>query len=474
MENKNILFIMPSSNKSYKDVAVKSAAFHLPSLALAILGAVCKENGYIPKILDLTFYEDDNEILSKTIKEFNPKHIGLTCTSATYFHALEIAKICKQINPDIPVVIGGPHASASVENTLQNDCFDYVFIGESEISFVKYLNGESREKIEGLAFKNKDGSIHRLDHSSYISNMDKIPFPDYTLYDMSLYSLSKLHTPDNPVIFLETSRGCPFKCKICNKIVHGYKFRPKSAERVLDEIEHHIKTIGIKSFFIADDGFTTDMKRSEDICDGILARKIKISWYCSNGIRADRINQTLMHKMKKAGCYRVSFGIESGNQKVLDNTGKNTTLEKIETGIRMTKKAGIEAFGFFIVGFADDTEKTMDETIKFANKLPLDYVKVSIAMPFPGTILYDEYNAQNLIFPPGDFRMYNFHLSPRSVYKHPSLDWEIVEKYYRKFYRSFYFNPAFILRRFIGSIKTGSFFNIAKVAVSIAFSQRKK
>jgi len=473
MDNRNIIFIIPNANKSYENVGIKSGAFHLPSLAVSILIAIAKENNYNPAVLDLTFYENDEEVLSRRLSELKPELVGITCTSATYFHALEVARLIKSKLPETKILIGGPHVSSSIQDTLKNDCFDYIFIGESEKSFRQFLKGVNPKEIEGIAFKGNEGSIHSLQNRSYIQDFNEVPYPDYSLYDFSLYRLSRLHTPKNPTVFIETSRGCPFGCKICNKIVHGYKFRAKSSERVLSEIEHLIKTIGLNNFFISDDGFTTDIKRAEEICDGIINKKLNVSWSCPNGIRPDSVNQTLVQKMRKAGCYRVGLGIESGNQKVLDNLGKKTTLEKVEAGVRMIKKAGIETLGFFIVGFPDDTEKTMQETINFAHKLPLDYAKVSIAMPFPGTVLHDEYSAKNLVYPPGDFRMYNFHLPPKKVYKHPVLSWDLIEKYYKKFYRSFYYDIKFIFRRFIGSIRNRNFFDTAKVALSIAWHQRK-
>lgn len=467
MKKGNVLFIMPDEKKVYKDVHFKVGTFHhLPSLALAILGAIAKENGFNPVILDLTLYNTYKKVLEDALSELKPVYAGLTCTTATYFHALEIARIIKSKSPHTKILIGGPHASSTVEETLMNKDFDYVFIGEAERSLDQFLKGADPKKIEGLAFRNENGSMHIFPQSSFLKDLDSFFYPDYSLYDLSKYKLSRLHTRRNPVVWIETSRGCPFNCKICNKVVHGQNFRPKSPERVLAEMEHFAKQ-GIKGFFIADDGFTSHMGRAEKICDGIMDRKLDIIWDCYNGIRVDRVNRKLLKKMKKAGCHRVSFGIESGNQDVLNKSGKSITLKQVRDAIKMAKSANLEVFGFFVFGFENETEDTMRDTIRFARKLPLDLAKVSSIMPFPGSPLYYQYRDMNLIYPHGDYRNFNIHTSPKHVYKHPTLSGDVIEKYENKFYRSFYLNPGYIARRFISCVKNGTLLQTIRAALSI-------
>jgi radical SAM superfamily enzyme YgiQ (UPF0313 family) len=467
MNKKNILFVMPDEKKVYRDVHFKVGTLHhLPSLALAILGAIAKRASFNPAILDLTLYSVHEKALSDKLGEFKPAYVGITCTTATYFQAIEIAHEVKDKSPEVKVLVGGPHVSSTAEETLMNKDFDYLFLGEAEESFEKFLKGSDRKKIEGLAFRNEDGSLHIFPRSSFITDLDSFLYPDYSLYDLSRYKLSRLHTKRNPVVWLETSRGCPFNCMICNKVVHGQNFRPKSPERVLDEMEHFVKH-GIRAFFIADDGFTSHMGRAESICDGIIKRKLDIAWDCYNGIRVDRVNRKLLKKMKRAGCHRVSFGIESGNQEILNKSGKKITLKQVTRAIKMAKAAGLEVFGFFIFGFEDETEETMKETIRFAKTLPLDLAKVSAIMPFPGSPLYARYRQMDLIYPHGDYRNFNIHTSPKHVYRHPTLKGDMIEKYENKFYRSFYLNPAYIARRFINCVKNGTLLQTIRAAASI-------
>lgn len=443
---RNIIFLIPDEKMVYEFVTVKTGSYHTPSLAFAILGAIAKNNDFCSTIIDLTFCEFPEMVIRQKICELDPEIIGITCTSATYHQAIQMAKIVKNEKYSIKIIIGGPHVSALPEETLNEGVFDYVFIGEGEESFDKFLKGIDPEQINGIAFKKKDGIVHKKIINSLLENLDSSPMPDYSLYQLSKYNVSKLHAKENPIIWIETSRGCPFDCQICNKIIYGRIFRPKSVTRVLSEIKLFMKQ-GIKNFLISDDGFTTDMARAEEICDRIIRDKLEISWSCMNGIRVDKVNQGLLRKMKEAGCYRVSFGIESGNQGVLDNLGKKVTLEQIESAVKMCKQVGLEIFGLFMFGFLDETFKTMQDTIDFAKRLPLDLVKASIIMPFPGSPLYEKYKALNLLYPVGDYRHFNFYTSPQLVYRHPSLKWNDIIMHQNKFYRSFYFNPKYILRR---------------------------
>ena len=193
--------------------------------------------------------------------------------------------------------------------------------------------------------------------------------------------------------------------------MHGQTFRPKSPERVLAEIEY-IHSLGVREFHVADDGFTSNMKRAATICDGLIKLDLGMTWSCSNGIRVDRVNQELLHKMRKAGCYRVSFGIESGNQAVLDELGKKIRLAQTEAAVDMARKANIDTFGFFMFGFTNDTPETMMDTIRLARKLPLDLAKASLITPFPGSPLYKEYEKLGVLKPAGDYSKYNVYLSP--------------------------------------------------------------
>jgi anaerobic magnesium-protoporphyrin IX monomethyl ester cyclase len=467
-----ILFVIPDERKVYETVDVKAGAFHQPSLALGILGAIARDCGFSPAILDLTLHDNGPEVVKSHVSMLQPRYVGIPCTSATYWQAVAIARLVKTVSASAKVMIGGPHVSSTVAETLQKGCFDYVFVGEAELSFRQLLTGADPLCIEGVVCAGGAGTIGELPGRPFLKNLDDFPFPDYGLYDLSRYRVSRLQVRRNPVAWMETSRGCPFDCQICNKVVHGRTFRPKSAERVLDEIKY-FKTLGIRELHIADDGFTTDMERAERICEGMVTRRLDMTWSCVNGIRADRVNKQLLKLMKRAGCYRISFGIESGNQSVLDHLGKKITLSQIESAVTAAREAGLEVFGFFMFGFEDETVPSMQDTIHFARRLRLDLAKASIVTPFPGSPLYEKYQRRGLLLPvTDDYRHYNVYGSPRLVYRHPSLDWDVVEHYQKRFYRDVYLNPAYLMRRIVYSVKNGTILDDAAAALSMKWFGR--
>ncbi|KKL41715.1 hypothetical protein LCGC14_2367520, partial [marine sediment metagenome] len=397
----------------------------------------------------------------------SPAYVCITCTTSLYFHAMEIARLVKQRPGGAKILVGGPHVSAVPEEAVQSGCFDYVFVGEAELSFASLLQGQDPATIDGLAFGRDDGSVHLAPRGSFLKDLDEFPYPDYGLFDLPRYKLSRLHARQNPTVWIETSRGCPYDCGVCSKQVHGLTFRTKSARRVLDEIEHLAATFGVREFHIADDCFGANRRRAAEICDGLIERDLGVTWSCTNGIRVDSVTQELLLKMRQAGCHRVGFGIETGSQEILDSMGKRISLEQVERAVGMARKAGIETFGFFMLGFPDDTEQTMQSTIRLARKLPLDLAKASVIMPFPGCAIHEEYARKGLLSPPGDYRNYNVNLPARQVYRHPSLDWDVIEAYHRRFFRSFYFNPAYLLRRLVRAIKNRTLLVSIRTALSI-------
>lgn len=466
MSGKRVLLVVPDNKKVYEDVPIKAGAFHLPSLAFAVLASIAKRDGHVVEVLDLSLSEDWQTTLSERMDEFGPEYIGLTGTTAIFFHMIEIGRFVKDSFPGVTILAGGPHVSSTYEETLEIGCFDYVFLGEGEESFSAFLRGDDPDEIQGLACIDSSGELRVNPHSGFLKNLDDYPFPAYEAYDLSDYPVSPMHARQNPVLWIETSRGCPFDCKICNKEVHGQTFRPKSPERVLAEIEH-FHEMGVREFHISDDGFTSNIPRAEAICEGLIQRKLGITWSCTNGIRVDRVNLELLKKMKRAGCYRIAFGIESGNQGVLDLLGKKTTLEQVAAAVEMAGKAGIETFGYFMFGFMNDTPETMKQTIRLARKLPLDLAKASLIMPFPGSPLHKEYTRKGLVYPPGDYKNYNVYKTPRDVYRHPTLSWDEIERHQKQFTRTFYLDPKYILRKLKSDIRHGGLVDTIRAALSV-------
>jgi anaerobic magnesium-protoporphyrin IX monomethyl ester cyclase len=252
----------------------------------------------------------------------------------------------------------------------------------------------------------------------------------------------------NPSDYILSSRGCPYQCIFCaDHLVHGRKFRFRSPENIIKEVEEIYKR-GARDWDFVDDNFTLVSERVEKFCDLMITKGLnkKMSWRCSNGIRVDRITPELLRKMKMAGCYMVSLGIESGNEEILNNMKKSTNLEKVKTAVRWCREAGIETRGLFMFGNLGENRRTMIDTINFAKSLDLDTATFHITIPFPNTDYWKIITKEGKIYP----KSYRDYIAYGNViFQHGELDEETLIEMQKKAYKEFYFRP----RIFLGALK---------------------
>lgn len=443
---KKALLINLSVWETYKSSKLKIGLPVIPPLNIATLaGSLAKENIDV-MVVDLNV---QNLIeLRGTLKNFQPDYVGISVMTPSYNQLKPVIKEVRELT-NAKVILGGPHISTYPEQTLKEIDTDTIVIGEGDILLPYIINNN----LECTIFRQKE-----------FLNLDEIPFPKWDVFKLNRYKAPKVVCRRRPVAPMETSRGCPFQCTYCNKNIFGCSFRPKSAERVVDEIEYNLKQ-GFKELHIIDDGFSTDITRAKKICDLIIKSKLDFTWNIRSGMRADRCDEELLEKMKKAGCYRISFGVESGSQEILNLVKKGIKIETIKKTIKMAKKVGFETLAFFMLGIPGETEETMKQTIRFAKELDPYIVKPSIFKPMPGTPLFDEIKEKGLI-KINDWSKYSFD-NAEPVFDHPTLKWETIQKYYDKFYREFYFRPGYITKRLIHDIRhrtifttIGTFFKI--------------
>lgn len=444
-----ILITPPYRDIIYKHTKVKVGVPVNPLLNLALLAAVVTEAGFKVKILDLNVVNNPDIILKREISREVPRIVGITFTTPLYSEARRLAKIIKELSQHTLIIAGGPRVSVFPEDTLRDSLFDIAAIGEADF-VIKDILELPLEQVEGIIFKRGTTLIKNKERQQ-IQNLDLLPFPAWNLYNLRKYDRLSLSNQDAPPGYLETSRGCPGDCVFCYRIIQKKKFRPKSARRVVDEIEYMLK-VGFREINILDDNFSTDLNRAKLICEEIIKRGIKFFWHSTNGIRVDTVDRELLFMMKKSGCYRVAFGIESGNQDVLDKINKGIKLSQAEQAVKLAKLEGLETFGFFVLGLPPDTEKTMRDTINFAKKLKLDLAQFTIVVPYPGTRIFKEWKEKGYIRT-YDWIKYNFNSPYGQIYTHPNLSHNVLNKYFKKAYRSFYLDPLFIWRRFVKGIR---------------------
>ena len=448
----DVILINPAYNNIiYSEAKIKAGVPVNPLLNLALLAAEPVKAGIATEIWDLNLVSDPDEFVKREIQAKKPRLVGITFTTPLFAESVRLAEIIKAIDKTIVLVAGGPHATTFPMEVLKNSSFDVVAVGEADFIITKLLNLPFKE-IEGIVFK-EGSEIIATPEAERMDNLDNLPFPAWHLYDLNKYNRPSLSNKASPPGYLETSRGCPWGCVFCNKNIQGKKFRPKSVKRVVDEIAYMLKA-GFKEINFLDDTFSTDLNRAKLICEEIIRRGLKFPWHPLNGMRVDRVDSELFSLMKESGCYKVSFGIESGNQEILDRINKGIKLEQVIRAVKLAKAEGFETFGYFMLGLPGETERTMKETVRFAKKLKLDMAKFNITIPLPGTEIFKEWDEKGCI-KTKDWAKYNFYAPYEEIYEHPTVPHSVLNNCFRKAYLSFYFDPAFILRRFIGGINRG-------------------
>jgi anaerobic magnesium-protoporphyrin IX monomethyl ester cyclase len=454
----NFLLINPSYLQTYGSNQAGLANPVYPVLGLATIAGEARRAGHAVEILDLSYRRYDPEWLKNYVREGKFTHVGISATTPLVNQMRDMSFLLKELDSNIQVFGGGAHPSSLPVETMKESKLDAIVVGEGDITIVELLSGRDYADIDGICWRDGDNIILN-ERRPLLENLDLLAIPAWDLYPIELYAgkISKIISKYPPITTIEFSRGCVFKCDFCgSKNTMGLGYRKKSPERCADELEY-LDNLGYREALLADDIFTSDNKWAIEVCQAIIKRKLRIRWTCTNGIRVDSANIELFKTMKRAGCYRVHFGFESGNEKVLKAFGKGgkATLSQGIDAVDMARDAGLETWGMFMFGLSQDTPESMKDTIAYAKRVKVDVMKFGITVPFPGTPMFDILRRIGAIkhFNWDDYNVYN---DANSIMTHPNLTWEVIKEHYHSAYvQCYYLNPRYIFRRVARAIKSG-------------------
>jgi anaerobic magnesium-protoporphyrin IX monomethyl ester cyclase len=356
------------------------------NLGLCYLAGALKRAGYPCRILDLTRYPMTDAALVEWVNAYGPGLVGLSAKTATASESARVAELLADRLSSTAFVAGGPHVTLCAQTYLQeHPVFSYGVLGEGEETIVelarKLEHGGDVSDLKGVAIRR--GKEIVVNAWAPPDNLDALPLPD--LDAIEGFSWAGFRYP------IVTSRGCPFQCIYCcvNKLTGSRRWRSRTPAGVVDEIQSVANKKNIHQFEVWDDNFTLDLARAKEICREMIRRRLNLSWYCHNGIRADRMDRELANLMARAGCTSVAFGIETGDPELFASIQKGETLRDVVRAVRMVRAAGIRPVGYFIIGLPGDTLERFARTVSFQRSLGLWYHVFGMLIPYPRTEVWD-------------------------------------------------------------------------------------
>ncbi|MGB2964479.1 MAG: radical SAM protein [Anaerolineales bacterium] len=412
----------------------------LPPLGLAYIGAVLEQYKYSVKIIDNNIEQLNCEKILKLFQD-TVKLVGIYVNSFSFDSCVELTSLIKKVYPAITIVLGGPLPSAQPKMVINHIPCDGVICGEGEFAVLKMIqniisnNDAFDSTVPGAVYYDSMGVL-QTNKTERILDLDVLPFPAYHLLpDFTKYRVRSRKRPSASIV---TSRGCAHNCAFCSKEIFERKVTFRSAENVLKEIDFLVNNYGIRQIDILDDNFMQKQSRVESILDGIINRKYKISINFQSGIRSENIDKAILKKMKQAGVYKIAFGVESADPKVLDNIHKRIDLDTMANAVQLAKQIGIEVYGFFIIGLPGETEEGFQKTLDFAVTTGFDIANFCMAVPFVGTELFNMVKKDGRFLIDTSRNIDNGFYSGKVFFEFRNMKEEEILIRYRRAYKEFY------------------------------------
>ena len=441
-----ILLIRPSS--SQEELKKTSLCSH--PINLLYLAAYIRKFGHEVQILDL-----EVEDMHGVDLNFHPDIIGITAMTPLINKAAEIAKEMKMLYQAI-IIVGGNHVTSMPGETMKEfPIFDIGIVGEGEETLREICDGVSLQDVLGIVYREKDKVIVNQRRPP-ICSLDDLPFPARDLIDMKKYrgaSSPGLSREFLTITEIYVNRGCNWGlCTFCASMKTHQKFRMRSIDNVIAEMKECIEKYKINHFTIDDDTFTTDKKRVMEFCEKV--KPLNIKWDADT--RVNNVDREMLQAMKNAGCKKLSFGVESGSQRILQLIKKGITIKQIKDAFNMCHEIGIETAAYFMVGaHPDETYEDVKETKKLIKEIKAGFITASIGVPYPGTELRQQMEERNLIFNNDWSNYLSYKIVP--TWRTTNFSPEDLLRIQKEILNSFYMNPAYLVKRFFKIRSFGEF-----------------
>ncbi len=402
----DVLLVVPPCPSVYSKDAIKTPEYSAPPLGLCYIAAALRKHGYTVAILDLHQQAGKPEDVVEECRRRRPAMVGITATTPSYPNAERVARFVKAWDKSVVTFIGGPHPTGLPEQCTLSNAIDYVCIGEGEqttpeLADAVLRNGGDVTGVPGLAFES-DGQVVFTGQRDRLSGLDVLPFPARELVDLDNYSQKGS---------IVSSRGCPIGCDFCScAAIAGNTYRTHGIPYVISEIEHMMKQHDCRFFDFHDDTFNLHSNRVFEFCSELQKRELDIEWGCF--CRAAQMTPEMAQAMVAAGCKVIQYGVEAGNDRMLQAVGKKTSVQQVENAVQAAVAAGIEQVVCgFIIGHAEDTEESVHDTINLGlrlSELGATRLTLSLLTPYPGTPVYAEREERGITLLTDDWEQYTF------------------------------------------------------------------
>ena len=401
MKNKKITFINPP----YEQIApgygfIKHITSRIPSLGLLHIAAEVRLHGYEPTIIESDIENLSVEQVAELVIADRPDYVGITLFTVGVWNASLIAEKIKQALPDTKIIVGGPHMSSMGSETMERfKMFDYAVLGEGERPLAELLevleNDGDPAQVPGIVYRN--GPFVTKTAGRPINKiLDELPMPAWDLLPdfPGKYKPAIFDFPRGPVASIAASRGCPFHCKFCDTSTFGANVRHYSPAKVFEMMKYLHEEYGVRHVMFVDDLFLASKVRTTELCEMLLESGMNLTWSCT--ARVDTVKPEILKLMKKAGCWEISFGLESGSNELLKKMDKAADLSRSEQAVKWTAEAGIRTKGLFMLGYPGENEETIQQTKDFVHRIPMTIMNLTKFTPYPGSPIYRDLYGSNI------------------------------------------------------------------------------